>query len=172
MSNKLRTAIGATLLASCALATGSAAASELPVEYNGVTGYAHESATAVPPGANNWACKPKAPHPRPVILVHGTFADMADSWQALSPLLTNNGYCVYAFNYGSSNGSGEVGVYATGPIPQSATELGSFVDRVLAATHKTKVDLVGHSQGGMMPRYYLRFDGGAAKVHTLVGLAP
>ena len=178
MSRRL-TATGVTLLAACALAcaalAGTAAfagAAELPVEYNGVTGYAHESPTAVPPGANNWACKPKAPHPRPVILVHGTFADMADSWQALSPLLADNGYCVYAFNYGSSNGSGEVGVYGTGSIPQSASELGSFIDRVLAATGKTKVDLVGHSQGGMMPRYYLRFDGGAAKVHTLVGLAP
>jgi len=166
----LLTTFAATLVATCAFATGSAAA-ELPVEYDGVTGYAHASPTASPPGANNWSCKPKAPHPRPVVLVHGTFADMADSWQALSPLLVNNGYCVYALNYGSSNGSGEFGVFATGPIANSAGELSSFVDRVLASTHRTKVDLVGHSQGGMMPRYYLKFLGGAAKVHTLVGLA-
>jgi triacylglycerol esterase/lipase EstA (alpha/beta hydrolase family) len=97
---------------------------------------------------------------------------MSASWQALSPLLANNGYCVFALNYGSSNGSGAVGVYATGEIAASAGELATFVDKVLAATRAKQVDIVGHSQGGMMPRYYMRFLGGASKVHTLVGLAP
>jgi triacylglycerol esterase/lipase EstA (alpha/beta hydrolase family) len=43
---------------------------------------------------------------------------------------------------------------------------------VLAATGAAKVDIVGHSQGGMMPRYYINFLGGAAKVDKLVALAP
>lgn len=160
-----------SIAASLVLA-GSASAQELPVIYNGVLGYAHVSPSASPPGANDWSCRPSAEHPRPVVLVHGTFADMSDSWQALSPLLRNHGYCVFALNYGSSNGSGAVGIYGTGDIRQSAAELSAFVDQVLTATGAAEVDLVGHSQGGMMPRYYLKFLGGAAKVGTLVGLAP
>jgi triacylglycerol esterase/lipase EstA (alpha/beta hydrolase family) len=155
-----------------ALTASPAAAAKLPVVYNGILGYAHASPTASPPGANNWSCKPSAEHPQPVILVHGTFADMSDSWQALSPLLYNDGYCVFALNYGSYNGSGSLGVYATGDIAQSAQQLSAFVNKVLTATGASKVDLVGHSQGGMMPRYYIKFLGGALKVNTLVGLAP
>jgi triacylglycerol esterase/lipase EstA (alpha/beta hydrolase family) len=164
-------ALAAAVASALALAAP-AAASQLPVIYNGVLGYAHASPTASPPGANHWSCRPSAAHPRPVILVHGTFGDMSDSWQALSPLLYDNGYCVFALNYGSSNGSGALGIYATGEIAASAHELASFVDHVLAATGAGQVDLVGHSQGGMMPRYYMRFLNGAGKVHTLVGLAP
>jgi triacylglycerol esterase/lipase EstA (alpha/beta hydrolase family) len=147
-------------------------AASLPVIYNGVLGYAHVSPSASPPGANDWSCKPTSAHPRPVVLVHGTFADMSDSWQALSPLLHDSGYCVFAFNYGSHDGAGLLGVYATGPIESSSQQLASFVGRVRAATGAVQVDLVGHSQGGMMPRYYLRYLGGAGSVHTLVGLAP
>jgi triacylglycerol esterase/lipase EstA (alpha/beta hydrolase family) len=165
------TALALTLLGVAILA-GSSAAAPLPVSYNGLAGYAHVSPTASPPGANDFSCKPSAAHPRPVILVHGTFADMSDSWQALSPLLHNDGYCVFALNYGSYAGSGLIGIDATGNIASSAAELSTFVNRVLTATGASQVDLVGHSQGGMMPRYYLRFLGGAAKVHTLVGLAP
>jgi triacylglycerol esterase/lipase EstA (alpha/beta hydrolase family) len=144
----------------------------LPVIYNGAAGYTRVSATASPPGANRWSCKPSLAHPRPVILVHGTFGDMSDSWQALSPLLFDHGYCVFALNYGSYKGSGRLGVFGTGPIAKSAGQLATFIHRVLKATGARQVDLVGHSQGGMMPRYYLKFLHGSATVHSLVGLAP
>jgi triacylglycerol esterase/lipase EstA (alpha/beta hydrolase family) len=62
---------------------------------------------------------------------------------------------------------------AMGDIPSSAAQVARFVDRVLATTGASKVDIVGWSQGGgPLPRYYLQHLGGAAKVHQLVGLAP
>jgi triacylglycerol esterase/lipase EstA (alpha/beta hydrolase family) len=170
MHRRVLAVVGAAFVA-MAVSAGVSQAAE-PVIYNGTLGYAHISPTASPPGANNFSCKPSAAHPRPVVLVHGTFGDMSDSWQALSPLLHNNGYCVFALNYGSYAGSGSLGIYATGDIRKSAEQLSTFVNEVLAATKASQVDIVGHSQGGMMPRYYLKFLGGAAKVHTLVGLAP
>ena len=47
-----------------------------------------------PAGANNPACKPAAPDRSPVILVHGTFADMTVSWNSLAPSLQSRGFCV------------------------------------------------------------------------------
>lgn len=175
---RVLTTVGAALsmVASMALSMvvvpSASAAAPLPVVYNGVTGYAQASSTASPPGANNWSCRPSAAHPRPVVLVHGTFGDMADSWQALSPLLVDHGYCVFALNYGAADGSAALGVYGVGDITQSAQQLATFVHQVLVATRARQVDIVGHSQGGMMPRYYIKFLGGSTTVHTLIGLAP
>jgi triacylglycerol esterase/lipase EstA (alpha/beta hydrolase family) len=122
------------------------------------------------PGANNWSCRPSAAHPRPVVLVHGTFATGSVNWLAASPAIASHGYCVFALTYGTRPGVPLLGAIA--PVADSAAQLATFVDGVLAATGATRVDMVGHSQGGMMPRYYLRFLGGASKVHALVGLAP
>jgi triacylglycerol esterase/lipase EstA (alpha/beta hydrolase family) len=123
-------------------------------------------------GGNN-GCKPSAAHPYPVVLVHATFADEGSNWVTLAPLLANNGYCVYGFNYGETILSGLLGsIDGLGNIERSAEELSSFVNKVLSKTGAAKVDLVGHSQGGMMPNYYLKFLGGTSKVHTLIGLSP
>jgi len=116
-----------------------------------------------PPGANDFTCTPTAAHPSPVVLVHGTFEGATDNWLTVSPQIKAAGYCVFALDYGDRG---------TGDIPTSAGQLQRFVDAVLAATGATKVSLVGHSQGGMMPRWYIKFLGGAAKVDDLVGLAP
>ncbi len=168
-SLRMTAALGAALLC---LATGAAGAqASLPVIYNFQTAIAVSLANpgGSPAGANEWGCKPSASHPRPVVLVPGTFANMIDSFNALSPLLKNNGYCVFTLNYGGLF-AGQIGAY--GPIATSAGELKSFVETVLASTGAAKVDIVGWSQGGMMPRYYLKNLGGAAKTGTLVGLAP
>ncbi|GAB7035774.1 alpha/beta fold hydrolase [Streptomyces sp. NPDC021749] len=146
---RLRTLPLALLVATCAFFGFTAG----PAQADGIS----------PPGANDWTCKPSAAHPYPVVLVHGTFEDMAKNWSVLSPQIKDAGYCVFALNYGNN---------ATAHIADSARELDTFVDSVLGATGAKKVDLVGHSQGGMMPRYYLDFLGGATKVDELVGIVP
>jgi triacylglycerol esterase/lipase EstA (alpha/beta hydrolase family) len=160
------------LLAATSLAGTAQASTTLPVNYDFLAG---ATATALfpttpPPGADNFSCRPTAAHPYPVVLVNGTFANMDDNWQAASPILYNHGYCVFAFNYGGTSATSPI--QGIGDIAASAATLSSFVNEVLADTGASKVDLVGHSQGGMMPRYYINFLGGASKVSTFVALAP
>ncbi len=131
---------------------------------------AAQAADAPSRGWNDWSCKPSAAHPRPVVLVHGTLGNSIDNWLALAPYLVNRGYCVYSLDYGQL--PNVPFFHGLGPIEQSAGQLDTFVDRVLAATGAPEADLVGHSQGGMMPRWYLKFLGGAEKVNALVGIAP
>jgi triacylglycerol lipase len=153
-----RRSLAASLLAVCSvLATAGVAWADQPPDPF------HQSPGISPPGANDFSCKPPARHPHPVVLVHGTFADMTISWNLISPALKQQGYCVFALDYGQR---------ATQRIQDSATELSRFVARVRRATGAAKVSIVGHSQGGMMPRYYLKFLSGAGKVSDLIGLAP
>ncbi|BET51062.1 alpha/beta fold hydrolase [Kitasatospora aureofaciens] len=131
---------------------------------------AHAADTRPDSGWNDYTCKPSAAHPRPVVLVHGTFGNSVDNWLGLAPYLKNRGYCVFSLDYGQLPG---VPLFnGLGPVEKSAEQLAAHVDKVLAATGASETDLVGHSQGGMMPRYYLKFLGGAAEVNALVGIAP
>ena len=116
-----------------------------------------------PTGANDWSCAPTAKRPTPVVIVHGTFGDRKSLLDDLSAAMVAEGFCVYSLDYGNRG---------TDDIRDSARQLKRFVGRVLTATGAGQVSMVGHSQGGMMPRYYIKFLGGAAYVDDLVGLSP
>lgn len=145
-------------------------------------------AAAIPAGAENGpdvpapgttpdyqdcTATPVVTHPRPVILLHGLGGDENDNWQTMSPWLADHGYCVYALTYGND---------ATAPSPidkfgglsdmtASAKVLAGFVRSVRAWTGAAKVDLIGHSEGGTMPDWYLKFDGGSQYVANFVAIS-
>ena len=68
------------------------------------TGYEAEldAPNSSPPGVDVADCHPRAAHPYPVILLPGTSYTVAETWQALGPILANAGYCVYGLNYGQT----------------------------------------------------------------------
>ncbi|WP_435609278.1 esterase/lipase family protein [Streptomyces sp. C10-9-1] len=129
-----------------------------------------QTASAPSRGWNDFSCQPSSAHPRPVVLVHGTLGNKIDNWLVLAPYLVKRGYCVFSLDYGQL--PGVPFFHGLGPIEESAAQLDAFVERVRTSTGAAKVDIVGHSQGGMMPRYYLKYLGGASEVNALVGLAP
>jgi triacylglycerol lipase len=166
-------AIAAALLPGAVSPAG--AADTLPVPYQFIpSALLGGMPDADAPGTNDWACKPSAAHPRPVVLVHGTGGNRSTNWQTYGPLLKNNGYCVFALTYGVPAGSAYPASALGGmnDIATSAQELGAFIDKVLSATGSAKVDIVGHSQGTLMPDYYAKFLGGAPRIHAYVSLAP
>lgn len=149
------------------IALASAAALVTVLAAAGVT--SAQAATAVAPssGWNDWSCQPSAAHPEPVVLLHGLGGQAISNWFYHAPKLAAAGYCVYSTTYGEGLFGELVG--GLGSMRTSAVEVGDFVDDVLAATGAAEVDLVGHSEGTTVAAYYLKFEGGAAKVKHFVG---
>lgn len=102
------------------------------------------------------------------MLVHGTYEDAYDKWAGMSHVLAASGRCVFAPNYGRTDLLDRGGVATMLPaangvasIAQSATQLGGYIDRVRRSTGAAKVDVVSHSQGGLVVRQWMKADGGA-----------
>jgi triacylglycerol lipase len=57
-----------------------------------------------------------------------------------------------------------------GDITESARAFAGYVDQVRAATGAARVDLVTHSEGGLVSRWYVKFLGGADKVARYISL--
>ncbi|MEU0398176.1 alpha/beta fold hydrolase [Streptomyces sp. NPDC006208] len=123
------------------------------------------------PGANDWSCRPSAEHPNPVVMLPGTFFNIGADFVKAAPRLKNNGYCVFAMNYGFTSASfGRVG--GLGHNRDSAAQLDAFVARVQQATGAAKVDIVGHSLGSSVSMWWMKKMDGADKVAHYVGWAP
>jgi triacylglycerol esterase/lipase EstA (alpha/beta hydrolase family) len=160
-----------------ALPAAASGAERLPVPWTFDAGIAAQGAApdSPPPGANDFDCEPSERRPHPVVLVHGLAANQTVNWQTLSPFLANRGFCVFSLTYGEKENVSLGGFYQPGglvPMERSARQLAGFVKKVRRATGAERVDIVGHSEGSLMPNQYVKFNGGAKRVSDYVGITP
>jgi triacylglycerol esterase/lipase EstA (alpha/beta hydrolase family) len=171
----LRAALVVVALVATLLPAGSATADEkLPVPYSFLPAAILAGATpgANAPGTNDWSCRPSKRHPRPVVLVHGLIGNRATNWPTYGPLLKNNGYCVFALTYGVKALPEPYKFFGgLDRMQSSAREVKAFVAKVLRRTGAREVDIVGHSEGTVVPAYYVKYLGGARHVKRYVAIA-
>lgn len=98
-------------------------------------------------------------HP-PVVLLHG-FVDNRSAFALLRRSLLHHGWTrVQAHNYSP----------LTGDIRSAAAQLGPHIEQICAESGHSRVDIVGHSLGGLVARYYVQCLGGDERIRTLVTL--
>jgi len=104
----------------------------------------------------------------PVIFIHGYMGSIIGdvssyiNWVYYVEKLKAEGYSTHVITLGGA---------AMQDIKVSAKELKDFVDKVLAETSAQQVDLVCHSEGGLVARYYVQFLGGMFNVDDLIAIS-
>ena len=96
----------------------------------------------------------------PVIIVAGTFSP-AIANEPLAARLRADGRTVHIF---------ELPALGTGDIRATARALNTFADGIRSRYGASRVDLIGHSQGGLVARAYVKYEGGAGEVDSLISL--
>jgi pimeloyl-ACP methyl ester carboxylesterase len=94
----------------------------------------------------------------PVLLIHG-FLGTRGSMYMLERRLVEDGFVVVSFNIGTLN---------VRDIRRSAFMIHRKIERILAQTPFQKIDIVGHSMGGLIGLYYAKKLGGHTRVRKLV----
>ena len=135
---------------------------------------ARSSRTRIPPrpAPTASAASPPAPTPSPSSSSTACSPTRRSTGGRSLPILKNRGFCVFSLTYGTKEDV-KGGTYQPGGITtmqSSARELKAFVERVLRRTGAEKVDIVGHSEGSLMPSWYVRFLGGGQVVDDYVGM--
>jgi pimeloyl-ACP methyl ester carboxylesterase len=98
------------------------------------------------------------PETPPVLLIHG-FLGTRGSMYMLERRLVDDGFVVVSFNIGTLN---------VRDIRRSAFLIHRKIERILAQTPSQKIDIIGHSMGGLIGLYYIKKLGGHARVRKLV----
>jgi triacylglycerol esterase/lipase EstA (alpha/beta hydrolase family) len=95
--------------------------------------------------------------PRPIIVLHGYAMNRANYLPLAFRLRRAGLGPVIGFEY-----------WTLGRTAAAARRLGWFIDQVRTATGAAQVDLIGHSMGGVVGRYYVSLAGGDGIVANLV----
>ncbi|KAF1733535.1 hypothetical protein CRV24_007439 [Beauveria bassiana] len=120
---------------------------------------------------NDFSCQPSAEHPNPVVLLHGLGATWYEDIYLLELWLQTKNFCTFSLTYGAYDGFPFVG--GLRPIDESSREIAALISEVHAKTNASKIDLVGHSEGGFQALYVPKFrEGIAALVENIVAIAP
>lgn len=108
----------------------------------------------IPDYMNNWSCRSRQ-HPVPVIMLHGTFSRQANQID-VTHMLHRQGFCVYGANVGHDDDNLMTQIdptyYGMGDIHETVEQVHEFINLVKKKTGARQVDLIGHSQGGLIIR--------------------
>ena len=104
-------------------------------------------------------------HPTPVMYIHG-INSRAAAFRQNAEHLREQGFWVWGYDYGDMLAPG---FYGVGNLDSIIGDVADNVDRVLRKTGAEQVDIVAHSQGGLMTKLYIAA-GGAAKVRRVVAM--
>jgi len=94
----------------------------------------------------------------PVLLLHG-FLGTRGSMYPLEAKFVADGFTVFSFNLGTLNAR---------DIRRSAFLIHRKIESILAQTDVKRLDIVGHSMGGLIGLYYVKKLGGHTRVRRLV----
>lgn len=101
-----------------------------------------------------------SPDSPPVLIIHG-FLGTRGSMYILERRLVADGFVCVSFNLGTLN---------VRDIRRSAFLIHRKIERILAQTPSQKIDIIGHSMGGLIGLYYVKKLGGHARVRKLIML--
>ena len=98
------------------------------------------------------------PESPPVLIIHG-FLGTRGSMYMLERRLVADGFVCVSFNLGTLN---------VRDIRRSAFLIHRKIERILAQTPSQKIDIIGHSMGGLIGLYYVKKLGGHTRVRKLI----
>ncbi|MEU1689562.1 alpha/beta fold hydrolase [Micromonospora sp. NPDC005707] len=156
----LRTILAAATTAATALLVPATAALAEPTTTAAATTTTATSTGSAEAGTAEAVQSAAAAGADPVIVVGGLIG-ISIAYEPIAARLRADGYRVSIYQLPN---------LGFGDIRESARALSSYVDQVRSATGAAKVDLVTHSEGGLVSRWYVKFLGGAAKVDQYVSL--